>query len=122
VQVLVLDDSEIMRDVLVKNLLQFGLRKDQVYEARNGVEAIRLLNVETFALFILDIVMDGVNGVSVLKEVKKVQPQAKIIMCSTFSKSETVRELIDLGIDDFIVKPFASDRLKETVLRHIPLA
>jgi two-component system, chemotaxis family, chemotaxis protein CheY len=119
VKILVLDDSEIMRDVLVKNLLQVGLRKDQVHEARNGVEAIRLLNAETFDLFILDIVMDGV---SVLKEVKKVQPQAKVIMCSTFSKSEIVRELIDLGIDDFIVKPFSADKIKETVLRHKMLA
>ncbi|MBP2649549.1 MAG: two-component system response regulator [Firmicutes bacterium] len=118
-RILVLDDSDIMRDVVVNSLVESGLPREVITEAASGVEAIRLVNSDTFDLFILDIVMDGIDGVAVLKEIKKVQPAAKVIMCSTFSKSETVRDLIDLGIDDFIVKPFTRERLKDTTFRYI---
>jgi len=116
-QVLVLDDSDIMRDILVKQLLAVGVEKKEIQEARNGVEAIRKLNSETFNLLLLDIVMEGIDGISVLKEAKKSQPEAKVVMCSTFSESDTVRDLIDLGIDDFIVKPFSETRIRETLTR-----
>jgi two-component system, chemotaxis family, chemotaxis protein CheY len=115
--VLVLDDSDIMRDILVKQLLAVGVEKSQISEARNGAEALRKLNSDTFSFLLLDIVMDGIDGISVLKEAKKIQPEAKIVMCSTFSQSETVKELINMGIDDFIVKPFSEARIKETLLR-----
>jgi len=119
VQILVLDDSNIMRNVLVKCLIEIGFPKAVITEAASGVEAIRLVNSNTFNLVILDIVMDGVDGIAVLKEIKKVQPAAKVVMCSTCSKSKTVRDLIDLGMDDFIVKPYTREKLKETIFRYI---
>jgi len=114
-QVLVLDDSDIMRDILVKQLIAVGVEKNEIQEARNGAEAIRKLNSDTFDVLMLDIVMEGIDGISVLKEAKKSQSVAKVVMCSTFSESDTVRDLIDLGIDDFIVKPFSEKRIRETL-------
>jgi len=116
-QVLVLDDSDIMRDILVKQLIDVGIQSDEIQEAHNGAEAMRKINSHSFDLLLLDIVMEGIDGISVLKESKKIQPEAKVVMCSTFSESETVRNLIDLGIDDFIVKPFSKKKIKETLLR-----
>jgi len=116
-QVLVLDDSDIMRDILVKQLLAVGIQASEIQEARNGAEALRKLNSSIFDLLLLDIVMEGIDGISVLKEAKNSQPAAKVVMCSTFSESETVKNLIDLGIDDFIVKPFSEKRIRETLLR-----
>lgn len=116
-QVMVLDDSEIMRDILVKQLLAVGVEKNDIQEAHNGAEAIRKLNFIIFDLLMLDIVMEGIDGISVLKEAKKSQPEAKVVMCSTFSEGDTVRDLIDLGIDDFIVKPFSETRIRETLTR-----
>ena len=118
-QVLVLDDSDTMRNILVKQLLAVGLQTDEIEEAKNGAEAIRKLNSNTFDLLLLDIVMDGVDGISVLKQAKTIQPKARVIMVSTFTQSETVKELIGLGIDDFIVKPFSEDRIKETLINNI---
>ena len=118
-QVLVVDDSEMMRGLIVKELLSLGLSADEIKEARNGETAIELLNSQTFELLILDIVMEGIDGVAVLKEARRVQPEAKVVMCSTFSESGTVRELIDLGISDFIVKPFAADKLQDSIRRQM---
>lgn len=114
-----LEDSDTMRSILVKNLLAIGLQASEIQQAQNGVEAIRKLNLQKFDLLVLDIIMDGVNGISVLKEAKKNQPDARVIMCSTFSEKETVIELIDIGIDDFVVKPFTEERLRDALMRNV---
>ncbi|MBP2644247.1 MAG: two-component system response regulator [Firmicutes bacterium] len=119
-QVLVLDDSDVMRDIVVKSLLELGLEVKHLDQVSTGSDAIKQLKEKTYDLFFLDIVMDGIDGIAVLKEVKALQPKAKVIMCSTFSKSETVKNLIDIGINDFVVKPFDVNRLKEAVLRQFP--
>jgi two-component system, chemotaxis family, chemotaxis protein CheY len=95
------------------------LKENEIHEAHNGAEAIRKLQLHTFDLLMPDIVMDGIDGISVLKEAKRIQPDARVVMCSSFSESNTVKELIDLGINDFIVKPFSEEKLKETLLRNI---
>ena len=118
-RILVLEDSDIMRAVLVKHLLAIGLAKGKIHEAHNGAEALRKLNSDIFDVLLLDIVMDGIDGIAVLKEAKKLQPNARIIMCSSFSESKTVKDLIDLGINDFIVKPFSEEKLKEVLLRNM---
>jgi two-component system chemotaxis response regulator CheY len=118
-QVLVLDDSEMMRTVLVKQLLAVGIQQDEIHEAYNGAEALRKLKSQQFDLLLLDIVMDGINGIDVLKDAKISQPNAKIIMCSTFGERETVKEIIGIGINDFILKPFSEDKIRETLMRHL---
>lgn len=118
-QVLVLDDSEMMRTVLVKHLLAVGVLKKDIQEAHNGAEALRKIKSQPFDLLLLDIVMDGINGIDVLKEAKNSQPQAKVIMCSTFGEKETVKELIAIGISDFILKPFSEGKIKEILLNHL---
>jgi len=119
-QVLVLDDSDLIRKILVDILLDIGLQESEIQDTNNGTEALQKLNSHTFDLLLLDVVMDGIGGIAVLKESKKIQPKAKVIMCSTFSKKDIVKKAIDLGVDDFVVKPFEERRLKETLLRNLP--
>jgi len=118
-QVLVLEDSGIMRKVLVKQLLAMGLQESEIQEAHNGADALRKINSTKFDLLLLDIVMDGIDGVAVLKEAKKLMPDAKVVMCSTFSEKQMVKDLIDIGIDDFVVKPFAEGKLREALQRNL---
>jgi YesN/AraC family two-component response regulator len=118
-QVLVLDDSGVMREILVRHLLAVGLQADEIQEARNGEEALEKAKTVDFDIMLLDIVMDGIDGISVFKETRISQSRARVIMCSTFSESRAVKELIDMGIDDFIVKPFSEDRLKDALRRNI---
>ena len=122
VMVLVLDDSDTMRQVFVQILLEIGLKEDEIQEAADGATAISLLKSHTFSLCLLDIVMGGIDGIGVLKKVKEIQPEAKVIMCSSFGESGTVKDLIDMGIDDFVLKPYEPARLKDTLSRHLGLA
>lgn len=118
-RILVLEDSAVMRKIIVKHLLEIGIGEDEIVESHNGTDALRKITSSEYDLMILDIIMDGVDGIFVFKAAKAVQPNVKVIICSTFSKKEAVRELIDLGIDDFVVKPFSSEKLKDSLLRTL---
>ncbi|MDR7867142.1 MAG: response regulator [Sporomusaceae bacterium] len=121
-RVLVLDDSDVMRKILIKHLLSLGLQESEIVEAHNGAEALRKLNSYTFDLLILDIVMEGVDGIAVFKEARQIQPNARIVMCSSFGEANTVIDLVNMGIDDFILKPFSQERVVETLSRNIVAA
>jgi two-component system chemotaxis response regulator CheY len=111
-----------MRKIITKHIMSLGLRESEISEAHNGAEAIRKLNSKTFDLLILDIVMEGIDGVAVFKEAKQIQPNARVVMCSSFSEKNTVIDLINWGIDDFIVKPFSEEKFLETITRNLAAA
>ncbi len=121
-KVLVVDDSDIMRKIIVKHLQTLGVEEREISEAGNGAEALRKLNAAKFDMLILDIVMEGIDGVAVFKEAQQLQPKARIVMCSSFSEPGTVIDLVNAGVDDFIVKPFSEARFTETLSRNLVAA
>ena len=63
----------------------------------------------------MDITMPEMDGITALKEIKKINPSAKIIMCSAMGQQAMVIDAIQAGARDFIVKPFQSDRVLEEI-------
>ena len=59
----------------------------------------------------MDITMPEMDGITALKEIKKIDPNAKIIMCSAMGQQAMVIDAIQAGAKDFIVKPFQADRV-----------
>ena len=111
--ILVVDDAAFMRmmvkDVLVKNGFEV------IGEAENGARAIEKFKELNPALTIMDITMPEVDGIQAVKEIKKIDPNAKVIMCSAMGQQAMVIEAIQAGAKDFIVKPFQADRVIEAV-------
>lgn len=120
VQILVLDDSNFMRGLLKKELMALGIRESQIQDVSSGADAVQIINSQTFDLCLLDIVMPGIDGVAVLGELKKVQPNAKVVMCSSHSSADTIQELMGIGINDFLIKPFDRAVFREAILRNLP--
>lgn len=108
-KVLVVDDAVFMRmklkDILEKNGYEV------VGEAQNGAEAVEKYKTEKPDLVTMDITMPEMDGVTALKEIKKVDPSAKVIMCSAMGQQSMVMDAIQAGALDFIVKPFDTDRV-----------
>lgn len=108
-KVLIVDDAIFMRmklkDILEKNGFEV------VGEAQNGVEAIEKYKTESPDLVTMDITMPEMDGVTALKEIKKVDGDAKVIMCSAMGQQSMVMDAIKSGALDFIVKPFDTDRV-----------
>jgi len=111
--ILIVDDAAFMRmmikDVLVKNGFTIA------GEAENGLKAVDKYKELNPELVIMDITMPEVDGIQAVKEIKKIDPSAKIIMCSAMGQQAMVIEAIQAGAKDFIVKPFQAERIIEAV-------
>ncbi|ACL69817.1 response regulator [Halothermothrix orenii] len=112
-KILIVDDAAFMR-LTLKNLLE-NEGYDVIGEASNGQEAVELYQELEPDLVTLDITMPEMDGISALKEIKGIDPDAKIIMCSAMGQQSMVIEAIEAGAKDFIVKPFKEDRVKKAV-------
>ncbi|MEW6064159.1 chemotaxis protein CheY [Desulforamulus profundi] len=107
-RVLIVDDSSFMRNVL-KNVIS----KDSNYviagEAKNGLEAIKKYKELNPDIVTMDITMPDMDGLTALKEIRKYDSDARIIICSSMGQKAFVMEAYEAGAKDFIVKPFRPD-------------
>jgi len=86
-----------------------------VGEAENGVKAVEKFKELNPNLTIMDITMPEMGWYSSCKRIKKIDPNANIVMCSAMGQQAMVIEAIQAGAKDFIVKPFQADRVIEAV-------
>ena len=84
-------------------------------EAENGVKAVEKFQELRPDLTTMDITMPEMDGISAVKQIKKIDPNAKVIMCSAMGQQAMVIEAIQSGARDFIVKPFQPDRVLEAL-------
>ena len=112
-RVLLVDDAKFMRMMLRDILEKAGF--EIVSEASNGREAVQEYQRLKPDLVTMDIIMPQVGGVEAAKEIIKSDPAARILMVSAMGQQELVKESLDAGARDFIVKPFVS----EEVLRKV---
>lgn len=105
--ILVVDDEKLIREVIKEYLL---LDNFNVYEAENGENAIETFKKNNIDLVIMDIMMPKMDGYTACKEIKKIK-DVPFIMLS--ARSEEYDKLIgfDLGIDDYVTKPFSPKEL-----------
>lgn len=102
--VLVVDDNEMNRDLLVRRLERIGFRTDT---ANGGVAAVEKIAHNTYDLVLLDINMPDMDGIAVLAQVRKSKDQSElpIIMVSARDASDSIAEAINTGANDYITKP-----------------
>jgi two-component system chemotaxis response regulator CheY len=112
-RVLLVDDAKFMRLMLRDILEKAGY--EVVSEASNGKEAIREYQDKKPDLVTMDIIMPEVSGVEAATEIIKSDPSAKILMVSAMGQQELVKESLDAGACDFIVKPFVSEEVLKKV-------
>ena len=115
--ILVVDDAAFMR-MMIKNILSKS-GYDIVGEAENGVQAVAKFKELKPELVTMDITMPEMDGISAVKEIKKLDPAAKIIMCSAMGQQAMVIDAIQAGAKDFIVKPFQPNRVLEAVQKVV---
>jgi len=118
VRVLVVDDALFMRKMLSDILKNEGI--EVCGEAENGKEAVEKYKELKPDLVTMDIVMpkmEEIDGVSAVREIMKIEPQAKIIMVSAMGQHSLVVEAIQAGARDFVTKPFQPSRVIEAIKR-----
>ena len=110
-RLLIVDDEEKIRTVIREYALFNNYETD---EAENGVEAVNKCLTEDFDLVILDIMMPGLDGYSACKQIKR-EKDIPIIMLSARGEEYDKLFGFELGIDDYVVKPFSPKELMARV-------
>ena len=116
-KILIVDDAAFMRMMLKDILVKNGF--DVVGEADNGARAIEKFQELRPDLVTMDITMPEMDGITAVKEIKRMDPGARVIMCSAMGQQAMVIEAIQAGARDFIVKPFQPDRVLEAVRKAV---
>ncbi|BBJ27968.1 chemotaxis protein CheY [Athalassotoga saccharophila] len=112
-RVLIVDDAAFMRMLLKDIVTKAGY--EVAGEASNGKEAIEKYKELNPDIVTMDITMPEMTGIEATKEIMKMDPNAKIIMCSAMGQQMMVVEAIQAGAKDFIVKPFQQSRVVEAL-------
>jgi DNA-binding NtrC family response regulator len=113
-RVLVVEDEEIVRDILLKVLSEEGYRVDAV---ETGEEGLKALDNHLYDLVLLDLNLPGMHGLNVLSAAPATQTDAQFIVMTAFGTVDTAVEAMRLGAYDYINKPFRTEELLLTLKR-----
>lgn len=107
-KILIVDDAAFMRLRAAKLLTEAGYT---VIEAENGRLAVEAYTRERPDCVLMDITMPEMDGIEALTEIRKVDPTARVAMLTAMGQQSIVMDAIKRGARDFVVKPFAPDRV-----------
>ncbi|MGB2605325.1 MAG: sigma-54 dependent transcriptional regulator [Candidatus Sulfotelmatobacter sp.] len=105
---LIIDDEELTLHTISRGLRQEGF---EVFTALSGEDGLKLFHDEKPDLILLDIVLPGIDGLEVLRQIKQANPTAIVIMMSAYHLVERAVEAMKLGAFDYLVKPFPLDEM-----------
>lgn len=118
-RILVVDDEYFIRKSLKKILVSEGY---QVHGTSDGKRAIEIIKKKKFDLVLLDLKMNGMDGISVLREIRKINRKIPVILISGYLTMEHIEEACKHGIFSYIRKPFEVRDLNHKIKRAIETA
>ena len=111
-KILIVDDAQFMRMRCGKLLEKYGY---EVVEAENGRQAVERYRECQPDAVLMDITMPEMDGLEALREIRKMDPAARVAMLTALGQQGVVIEAIKAGAKDFIVKPFEQERVLESL-------
>jgi len=118
IRALIVDDSSVMRKIVERALRQAGLDSLVVHEAGSGTEGLDLLKAKKVDLILSDINMPSMDGLEFLRQIRaqNLAPGVPVVMITTESSEDHVKQAILAGAQGYIRKPFTAEQVKERVL------
>jgi len=118
IRVLIVDDSSVMRKIVERALRQAGLGSLVVVEAATGADGLEVLKKQQVQLILSDINMHMMDGLEFLRQIRAQNLAAgvPVVMITTESSEEHVKQAILSGAQGYIRKPFTAEQVKERVL------
>lgn len=107
-KILITDDDMDLRELLTEAVKNWGY---EVSVARDGDEALRKLRMERFDIVITDLMMPGMDGLTLLQKIKDLDKEILVIIITGYATIETAVKAIESGAYDYIAKPFRLDEL-----------
>lgn len=111
---LIIDDEELTLRTISRGLRQDGF---EVFTSLSGEDGLKVFHEEQPDITLLDIVLPGIDGIEVLRQIKETNPTAIVIVMSAYHFVERAVEAMKLGAFDYLVKPFPLDDMSNTLHR-----
>ncbi|MCG2677836.1 response regulator, partial [bacterium] len=115
-KILVVDDEKDARETICEFLEEEGY---EPVEARDGKEALEKTKKEVLSLALIDLKMPGMDGLRLIRHIKKFNPDIQIVIITGYPSLESAREAMREEVYDYIAKPFGTGELKSTVKRSL---
>jgi len=118
---LVVDDSKVLRSVIIRTIRMSGLDVGEIQQAGDGGEALKILENSWVDMILADIHMPGMNGVELLKRLKE-HPTFKtipVLVISSDSAEERIQEMLSLGALNYLKKPFTPEGLRDMLEQYL---
>src|SRR5690554_5703689 len=113
-KILVADDEKYLREKVSSNV-DWAQHNCEIIQAKDGHEALAILKDEDIDILVTDIRMPGMTGIELIRKAKEQKPQLRVIVISEYADFEYARESLRLGVEDYVLKPFRTQRLLEMV-------
>lgn len=112
-RIMIVDDAEFMRMIIRDILLMHG--HEVVAEVNDGEEAIQIYLEVKPDIVLMDIIMPDMDGKEALQKILTMDPEAKIVICSSIGQQAFITESMKIGAMGFIVKPFEPDGMLDVI-------
>jgi len=115
--VLIVDDSKIIRKIIAKTLRLTGIEINQIHEAGNGQEALEVMDKEWIDIVFTDINMPVMGGMEMVERMKAdgLMQSVPVIVISTEGSETRIKQLIQKGVKAYLRKPVAPEKLRDVV-------
>lgn len=111
-RLLIVDDQFGIRALLYEVFRQEGY---ETFQANNGIVALELVDECNPELVLLDMKIPGMDGLEILKEIRRKAPDMKVIMMTAYGELDMIHEASELGVSKYFTKPFDIDELRTEV-------
>ena len=115
-RILVVDDEQAVRDLLAKTLTMADYDVDT---SPDGPAALDRLRVADYDLLITDLKMPGMDGLSVIREARRIRPEIAVVIITGYSTEASAIEAINLGVAGYLTKPFRLPRILAAAARAL---
>ncbi|MFZ7946513.1 MULTISPECIES: response regulator [Bacillaceae] len=116
-KILIVDDQFGIRILLNEVFQKEGY---QTFQAANGVQALEIVTKHDPDLVLLDMKIPGMDGIEILKRMKVIDPDIRVIIMTAYGELDMIQEAKDLGAITHFAKPFDIDDIRAAVRKHIP--
>ncbi|WP_246944502.1 response regulator [Bacillus sp. AK128] len=117
-KILIVDDQFGIRILLNEVFQKEGY---QTFQAANGYQALEIVDKHSPDLVLLDMKIPGMDGIEILKRMKAVDQEIRVIIMTAYGELDMIQEAKDLGAITHFAKPFDIDEIREAVKKHLPI-
>ncbi len=110
--IIVVDDEALIRDVLVDFLSRNGYK---TFIASNGEQGLDIIRKEDIQFALVDVKMEGMNGIELTKQIKKHKPSVNVIIITGYPSLETAVNALKSGASEYIIKPFKLEEIDKII-------